>query len=347
MTKCRVLHVTESLGGGVTTAILEYAKNSPFCDHYLLATVREEAEVNFSVAHPFVQIITLPRNPISAIKVMRSSFKKINPKYVHLHSSFAGAYGRLAFLPRSSVIYTPHCFSFDRHDISIVKRLFLYIIEQLLSLGGECIAGVSPREVLQGKRMIGTFNSLYLPNYATIPNHLVRNNVVYDDTSMLTVTMVGRLSPQKDPTFFLEVWQEVKKKTDRVKFIWLGGGDESCEKELIKEGINVSGWIDHESLIERLSNTDVYLHTAKWEGNPMSLLEASALNLPIVARDIPSLRSLGITQLYQSPREIAEQIIELLNIEKRKVSYLVTNELAKSFTQQKQESALHALYISR
>jgi hypothetical protein len=66
----------------------------------------------------------------------------------------------------------------------------------------------------------------------------------------------------------------------------------------------------------------------------MSLLEATALNLPIIARDISLLRSIGITYLFQKP------IVNFLKPERTHLSSCTTKQLSINFTKKAQETAL-------
>jgi glycosyltransferase involved in cell wall biosynthesis len=340
-----ILHVTESLGGGVTTAIIEYVKNSQQCRHYLLANVRGEAKIELGEQNLFKEVIVLPKNPVRAAMTIRRAFQKLNPSYIHLHSSYAGLYGRLSFIDRTKIIYTPHCYGFERRDLNIIKRSSIYIAEQILSIGGYCIAGVSPREVSLGKSMIGTKKAHYLPNYAepTVPKTKYIGSVV-NRKKKYKVAMVGRLSPQKDPYFFLNVYKLVRQKNDNISFVWLGGGDEFYYKMLTDEGIHVTGWVDHKVLLENMMDADIYLHSAKWEGNPMSMLEAASLNLPIIARDIPSLRSLGLSKLCKKPIDAKIILSDLADPSKTSDLYFNTNILKNNFTKEKQVKALEELY---
>jgi glycosyltransferase involved in cell wall biosynthesis len=75
----------------------------------------------------------------------------------------------------------------------------------------------------------------------------------------------------------------------------------------------VSGWLLREEVVHRLRGADAYLHTAEWEaGYPLSLLEAGALDLPLVVRAIPSLVDLPLP-LAHSPEQAAAQLRSLLN----------------------------------
>ena len=81
----RILHVTESLGGGVTTAINSYVSNSRQFKHFLLASARDSdctGEENFS---GFENIKLVPRKLVSLF-FLKSLVKEVEPDIIHVHS---------------------------------------------------------------------------------------------------------------------------------------------------------------------------------------------------------------------------------------------------------------------
>ena len=56
-------------------------------------------------------------------------------------------------------------------------------------------------------------------------------------------------------------------------------------------GVEVTGWLEQDVAVKEIADCDVYLHTAAWEGYPMTILEAFELGMPVVARTIHALTS--------------------------------------------------------
>ena len=92
---------------------------------------------------------------------------------------------------------------------------------------------------------------------------------------------------------------------------WLGGGDPDAEDTLRRNGVTVAGWLPRDEVVRRLASAQVYVHTAAWEGAPISVLEASAAGLPIAARGIESLVSLGVPGTADNAAEVAGRIADL------------------------------------
>jgi glycosyltransferase involved in cell wall biosynthesis len=340
-----VLHVSESFGGGVVTAMLSFASNAPWAEHHLLAGEREGAEIPLPPGHPFRSITGLPQGSRAAIRAIRRAYRQIEPDIVHLHSSFAGAYGRLAGLPRRKIIYTPHCFGFENTKRSVAYRAGIYLAEQALSIGGGRFAGVSPRECALARGMVGASESILLPNFARIPETLASaGGLPSDAPSRLRGAMVGRMLPQKDPEFFIRTWRALRPETSCIELTWIGGGEGGIESEMRDLGIEVTGWIGPTEVLSLLRTMDFYVHTAAWEGNPMSVLEAAALKLPIVARDIPALRSIGMSALASTPEELAALAASLAEPGVMAGLQDQTARINRTYSRQAQVEALRRLY---
>ena len=116
--------------------------------------------------------------------------------------------------------------------------------------------------------------------------------------------MLGRISPQKGPDFFRRAVELSQASALPLRWIWIGGGAAADERALREAGAEVTGWVSRSEALGWLATADVYVHTAAWEGFPVSLLEAAALGLPIVARRIPALESLGPPLLCDSPEAL-------------------------------------------
>ena len=138
-------------------------------------------------------------------------------------------------------------------------------------------------------------DALYLPNgvrSGTVP--VASPGAVQGPVpGELTVVAVGRICPQKDPGFLIEVVSKCAELDLRVDWTWIGGGDSRAEMRLTDAGINVTGWLSREDAMRIVLESDVYLHCASWEGSPMSLLEAGAMGKTMLVRSIPAALSFG------------------------------------------------------
>lgn len=299
-----VLHVVESFGGGVASSLVRYARNTPEFEHHLLAPMRDYtpgAELGvFSSVH------TLQQGLWKALQQIRGRVKDLTPQIVHAHSSFGGAYTRLAIFSskKRPIIYTPHGYSFERQDLNPISQLIYRAVEFLLSINTEVIAACSVRE-----RHLSRFSMArkvtYIPNVSAASRKNRTGLCRYD------VVTIGRIAPSRDPQFFVTFARALKRQNPQVRLAWIGSGHSKFESDFEKIGVEVSGWLPHAQGLDTLQDASVYVHTGAWDGFPMSILEAYSLNLAIVARKSSALG--GAPDLVSSPEEMALAVSDLLS----------------------------------
>jgi glycosyltransferase involved in cell wall biosynthesis len=127
-----------------------------------------------------------------------------------------------------------------------------------------------------------------------------------------TVVGAGRLTAQKDPRFFVNVVDGLRDIGEPIELRWLGGSIGRDADHLEEAGIAVTGWLPRQEAIRELASAAVYVHTAAWEGAPMALLEANALRVPIIARDIPALEGLPASVMAPTPSGMRSLIWKIL-----------------------------------
>jgi len=339
-----VLHVIESLGGGVTSAVRDYLRSTPHIRHTVVARRRLQDDTGENFLGLADAVIQAPGPLPNAVHVVGQTFNELRPEVVHAHSSFAGVWARLARIPTQKIVYTPHCFGFERQDISSASRYLLRSAEAILARRTAVVAGVSPREVELARELRRAQRTTYLPNIARVPAELIRPS--RQGAVPLTVATAGRVGAQKDPGFFAAVARALAGDEEPPpKLRWIGGGDDGAEAMLRRAGVDVTGWIPREQVLTQLSSADVYLHTAAWEGAPIAVLEAASLGIPIVARRIPALVSLGLDALADTPDDVAALVHKLQDPAIYAQGVEESQRLAARHGANAQAEALNDLYL--
>lgn len=277
----RILHVTDCYAGGVSRAIDSIAKLLPDCEHSLVFDGDEHPVHGGAYTH----IEHVAGSKVSKLFAINRLIRKREPDVVHAHSSWAGMYTRL--LPHSiPVVYQPHCFVFDDPWRSSASKIIYRTAEKLLSLRAATILTLTPHET-QLAIDAGMKSSLIeLPNVPSISESAARTRGPEAAQFPLQVAMVGRLARQKDPDFFARLAQGLRDEA-RVRFTWIGDGERDYRDRLEQAGVRVTGWRDEVGLIAELASSDIYFHSAGYEGYPLSVLDAAAMDCAVIVRDIP------------------------------------------------------------
>ena len=317
----RVLHVVEAFGGGVFEVVRllsEYfaADGHPVAIAYGRRSETPE-DVRAKIA-PEVELFPLPwdrrapREQLSAARALRRLAANWEHDVVHLHSSFAGAIGSLA-LPRSTPkVYTPHGYSFTMQSRSSSQRGLFKAIEWLTSRGVDVIGAVSEAEARDARQVAPA-------NKVTV----VRNGIPELDDPPAggpperpgrpRAIAVGRITEQRQPAAAARILASV---ADIADVSWVGGAGRGGvpESAVTDEGVPVTGWLNRPGVLSALTDATVYLHWTAWDGQPLSILEAMAEDVVVVASDIePCLEILGTGQVCASEAEAAALIRRIVS----------------------------------
>ena len=286
--KKKILYIVEAMGGGVFTYIVDLANelvNS--YDMYIAYAVRKQTPQNYKdyfdkrihliEVKNFGRVID-PAKDIAAFFEVKKIAAKIKPDVIHLHSSKAGAIGRVAFNGKIPMFYTPHGYSFLMENYKPMKRRMFKVIESVCAKRNCTTISCSVGEHQE---------SLKLTKHATYVNNginMAELQEIIDKTEKVehpfTVYTLGRICYQKNPTLFNEIAESLPD----VKFVWIGDGE--LRDQLTSENIEITGWADRSTAIRYAVNADVFLLPSRWEGLPISLLESMYMKKACVVSNV-------------------------------------------------------------
>ena len=175
-------------------------------------------------------------------------------------------------------------------------------------------------------------NYLFCKNTFVIPNSLSFQPIRQSDCQSKIMVSLGRLTEQKGYDILIESISLIKDKLAGWKIVIYGDGED--RKELLKliDTMGLSYIIEIHMPVSNVEevykNASIYLSSSRYEGLPMTLLEAQSCGLPCVVFDCPC-----------GPAEIVEDgktgfVVPLGNKEmfSQKILELVNNEeLRKKF----------------
>ena len=181
--------------------------------------------------------------------------------------------------------------------------MILRLTEWILGRRPQTVAAVSPSELDAARKLVGRQSTVQLiPNVSTL-------DLPAASSERRGIVTCGRIGKQKDPEYFR---QFVKDLSTSTQIVWIGDGDEEARERLLEAGVRVTGWLDARGVREAVLAAELYVHSAAWESSPYALLDAARAGTPVIARDIPSLSSLGYFTVMGGPSELAAAVDQFL-----------------------------------
>jgi glycosyltransferase involved in cell wall biosynthesis len=152
------------------------------------------------------------------------------------------------------------------------------------------------------------------------------------DDQKIIITTTGRLTWQKGYIVSLQAIKILQDKGFDVKYHILGGGDSYDElifwrrKLDVESNVDLSGrYFSPREVRDYLESTDIYIQPSIIEGVPIAIMEAMAMELPVIASNVGGISELvvdGVTGVLVPPADpdtLTKQIIRLINADDKRV----------------------------
>jgi len=319
----RVIHATECAAAGTLSVIvsLTHELAAAGAQQTIVYSTRAETpsdlEALFPVGVSFVRVAPAAGLHLEFVRHffagLARTVREFEPDVLHLHSSKAGFIGRVARVLNRwpcRVLYSPHGLSFldpDKHARNTVFRSLEWLAAGLGAVPVGCGRGEADLlERLSGRE------ALLLEN----PVDEIFFDVPRTPSAAPTVMTLGRLSRQKAPERFAAVARAVRAHTPEARFIWVGDGDASYRTLIEDSGCEVTGWCNRAAVAQHLARAHVYLQTSRWEGLPISVIQALAAGVPCVVNDCIGNRDAvenGVDGFVAAPDALASRVSQLLD----------------------------------
>jgi glycosyltransferase involved in cell wall biosynthesis len=217
-------------------------------------------------------------------------FRKHKFDIVHTHSSKTGFLGRIAarLAGISMIVHTVHGFPFHPYQSKLIFHLYKSM-EKFAANFCDKIVFVNnyEREAAIADHLIQPEKAITIYNGIELPMMRLHNK---EKSDKLIIGSCLRFWKQKNIIDTIKAAIQVCKKNENIHFIFIGDGELYKVAEKIvhdsgfKDRIHILGW--QNNVTEWLQKFDVFLLYSKWEGLPLSILEAMSFGLPIVASNI-------------------------------------------------------------
>lgn len=178
-------------------------------------------------------------------------------------------------------------------------------------------------EMLKKKNIFNSNKIKYLPDPVLKIDEIqkkINNSIIIDKelSPKNSLISIGRLTPQKNFTFLINIFSKISKNHNNLNLFILGDGEEMNKLKRIVDELNLNKKVFlvgyKENIYDYLKNSRLFILPSLWEDPGFVLLEAGYLNKTILSSNCPN-----------GPVEI---------LENGKNGFLFENNSSKSFIEQ-------------
>lgn len=291
-----MLHVAQPVDGGVGRYVADAAADQLARGWDVLVACPPTGRLPEALAAAGVPVLpwVAGRSPgaASSAETVRLAglVAAARPDVVHLHSAKAGLAGRLALRGRRRTLFQPHGWSWLATTGSTAAATLRW--ERVAAARWtDALVCVGEGEAAEGRahRIPGEYavvrNGVDLTRFAPADAGAAR--ALLGLPAGPVVVCVGRLTRQKGQDLLLAAWPAVTAAHPGATLALVGGGD-LLDGVAVPAGVVLVG--DVADVRPWYAAADLLVQPSRWEGLPLTLLEALASGRPVVATAVPGLR---------------------------------------------------------
>lgn len=304
-------------------------------------------------------------NDIKTFFSLYRIIKKGHYSIVHCHSTKAGILGRIAakLAGVKKIYFTVHGWGFYNQEEYDWAQKLLIFLERIAAKCSTKIICVSENDKKEGiKRKIAKEDK-----FLVIKNGIrweikgsregARKKLKIRENELI-FGMVGRFAYPKNPILFLKAAKEMIKNYSRTKFTLIGGGPllKECQnfvkENKLENNIFLLGKKIPEETWEILLGFDIFVLASKFEGLPLTIIEAMFTGLPVIATNVGGVNELvknnknGFLIKPNSIKELIQKMIYFIehSIERKKMGGNGQKIAKENFTLDKMVESYEKLY---
>jgi glycosyltransferase involved in cell wall biosynthesis len=246
----------------------------------------------------------------SLFKSLAKSFLETKPNIIHAHGFKAAFYAFLSCPKTSNLIVTHH----GKTSHTLKVKIYEFIEDQIMK---RCSAVIAV-----SKDMKKTLSDSGIPSKKiTVVENFMTTDILpikTAETKTLKLLFVGRLSPEKGCSILVDAMTHLN--NEKFSLTILGDGVEMDSlqtkvKDLgLSEKIFFTGF--KQNVNEYMSSSDAIVMPSYREGQPLTLIEACCMGLPVVASNVGGIPELvnedinGHLCPAGSPIELSQALIK-------------------------------------
>lgn len=215
------------------------------------------------------------------------------PDILHIHGNEARIAQIIHFIPRKTKIFIhvhsePQKVIIELDRVSVIKKILRYRKGQLIAL--------QPNFAEQVDKIFGIDNTLVLPNCVDLErfknakkNREQTRDKLGINTEAFVVGHIGNFRDVKNHSFLVDIFEKVIQRECKAFLLMVGEGvlEKKIHHMIYERGLEENYMIlrRRDDIPDLLGTMDVYVMPSKYEGFPVSLIEAQAAGLKCVVSD--------------------------------------------------------------
>ncbi len=358
----RILHVAESLPGGIATYLNEtlrlqvqtWGENNV----YLLAPEPHLRFLAADIRCQFIPYRRSGRNPMSLIRLLlalNAANADARPEIIHAHSTLAGVIVRIWGLlkrRRPAIVYCAHGWAFLRESADWINRLVAFV-ERRLAYACDGICSISNYEHAAAMRAGLPASHCQVIRYGISQRKACEPPVdLAPDPAKLNLFFIGRHDRQKGLDILLDVFRRLP--ADRFA-LYIAGAQILDKNQAGHEplpNVHYLGWIEAARVDNYYCKFDALIVPSRWEGFGLVVLEAMRNHVAVIASDRGALTEIvqdGVTgRIFHldEPQSLADALLHTKRVELAKFGENGYSRYREHFTVERMHRETLAFYAA-
>ena len=296
----RVLHVAQPTDGGVAGYVLAACRDQAARGWDVAVACPPDGRLADGLAELGIPRLAWPagrspgRESMAETRCLGRLVHQRRPDVVHLHAAKAGLAGRLVLRGRTPTLFQPHAWSWLAVDGALRRASIGW--ERVAARWTNVFVCVGAQEAEQGRaagvrgRYTVVRNGVDLDRFGPAGDgaRLAARHRLGVDREVRLAVCVGRVTRQKGQDILIAAWRLVRDRCPDAELSIVGGGDLLPELRTTgAPGVRFTGAVA--DVRDWLAAADVVVLPSRWEGLPLTALEAFASGRPVVASRVPGL----------------------------------------------------------
>lgn len=324
-------------------------------------TLRAPAEEEFAAPAPVRRLgitknpFTLARGFVRGVRLLRT----FHPDILVANNIHANLLARAlrVFVPRAALVSVIH----NENEGGRLRMLALRLSDPLsdgsVAVCGAAAAAAIRRGAVPANKCSAIANGIDCAEFAADENRRVQTRAQAGVGEEFVWLATGRLAPAKNYPGLLRAFAQVRAESPQA-ILWIAGAGEQIYGDQLRELAdelclgNTIRWLGVRSDIPALLDAaDGFVLSSAWEGMPLALGEAMAMEKPIVAVKVGGVRELAgeCAALVPegNPAELAAAMIAVMQLPpdaRREMGRAARRRVVQSFSQEKSAGQWEELY---